>query len=90
MLLRRAGADEVDVLKMDIEGSEGEVFSGDVHSWLPRVRTVLMEIHDRQSEEIVLRALANYDCAIQTSCELWIFRNIKPKPLQALDQALNA
>jgi FkbM family methyltransferase len=34
----------VDLLKVDIEGSEGQLFSGDL-TWLRRVRAIIIEIH---------------------------------------------
>lgn len=79
-LLHRTGAERIDLLKMDIEGSEAEVFSGDVHAWLPRVRTICMEIHGKRAEEVVLRALTAYEFTNLRSGEQWIFRNIKQKP----------
>jgi FkbM family methyltransferase len=36
----------IDILKMDIEGAEKDVFEGDVESWLPRVRVLCIELHD--------------------------------------------
>jgi FkbM family methyltransferase len=37
----------VDVLKLDIEGSEKVLFEGDCDRWLPFVRCVIIELHDR-------------------------------------------
>jgi len=34
----------VDLLKVDIEGFEGELFSGDL-TWLERIRSIIIEIH---------------------------------------------
>jgi len=79
-LLRYSGFDHIDVLKMDIEGSEAEVFSGDVGCWLSSVRTLVLEIHDDRSSSIVHGAIADYDCRKCTSGELWIFRDIKRQP----------
>jgi FkbM family methyltransferase len=44
-LLSEAGAETIDLLKVDIEGSELELFSGDV-DWLARVRVLAIELHD--------------------------------------------
>jgi FkbM family methyltransferase len=46
-LLEERGVDEVDIVKIDIEGGEYEVFSHGVERWLPRARVVLAEPHDR-------------------------------------------
>lgn len=40
----------IDVLKIDIEGAEKEVFGADVQSWLPRVHSLMIELHDRKVE----------------------------------------
>lgn len=37
----------VDVLKIDIEGSEMEIFSNGYEAWLPKVRVLVIELHDR-------------------------------------------
>ena len=47
-LLRDSGCDEVDFLKIDIEGAEKEIFSApDVDEWLPKVKVLAIELHDR-------------------------------------------
>ncbi len=47
-LLAASGFDEIDILKLDIEGSEKEVFAApDVDEWLPKVKLLVIELHDR-------------------------------------------
>ena len=46
MLLERYGVDEVDLLKIDVEGTEHELLEGPPE-WLRKVRVVVMEIHDK-------------------------------------------
>jgi FkbM family methyltransferase len=41
------GHDPVDLLKIDIEGGEVDVFTGPDISWLDRVGTIAVELHDR-------------------------------------------
>lgn len=43
-LLERFGA--IDILKLDIEGAEGELFRGDT-GWLAHTRMVILELHER-------------------------------------------
>ena len=43
-LMARCGLETIDVLKVDVEGAEAELFAGDT-SWLDAVRLVVMEIH---------------------------------------------
>jgi len=40
------GTDYIDILKMDIEGSEIEVFQSS-SSWIDRVKFIILELHDR-------------------------------------------
>ncbi len=37
----------IDVLKIDIEGGELEVFTANAAEWLPKVRVLMVELHDR-------------------------------------------
>lgn len=47
-LLAESGFDEIDLLKVDIEGAEKEVFSApDVDEWLLKVKVLVIELHDR-------------------------------------------
>ena len=53
--------ERIDILKVDIEGAELEVFSEGYETWLSRVNTVVVETHERfrpGSEVAVRRALA--------------------------------
>ena len=45
-ILKLAGTDTIDILKMDIEGSEREVFAAS-QAWIGKVRTLIVELHDR-------------------------------------------
>lgn len=58
-----AGYERVSLLKLDIEGAEAELFSGDVHSWLVHVDAIAIELHDDTvfgpSSEIFFGAIAD-------------------------------
>ena len=45
-IMRKYGKSEIGILKMDIEGSELEVFSSNYEEWLPKTKTIMMELHD--------------------------------------------
>jgi FkbM family methyltransferase len=45
-LMRDHGIDHVDVLKVDIEGAEKEVFA-DTAAWIDRVDSIIVELHER-------------------------------------------
>jgi FkbM family methyltransferase len=46
-LLERFQIDDIDLLKLDIEGSEHDLFASRTEEWLDRVRTIAIELHDR-------------------------------------------
>lgn len=45
-ILAQFGLDRVDILKIDIEGAEKEVFS-DTSAWIDRVDSMIVELHER-------------------------------------------
>jgi FkbM family methyltransferase len=45
-LMAMVGADTVDILKLDIEGAEKDVFKSGFEPWLPKVAVIVIELHD--------------------------------------------
>jgi FkbM family methyltransferase len=45
-LIEQNGGKPFDVVKLDIEGSESEVFRTNTEAWLPRVRALVVELHE--------------------------------------------
>jgi FkbM family methyltransferase len=54
------GNGQTDLLKMDIEGSELEVFGPNAQEWLPHVGNIAIEMHSRACREQVFSALKGY------------------------------
>lgn len=75
-LLGKLGG-SVDLLKIDIEGAEREIFSGDT-SWLGRVRHLCIELHGPDCERALDEAMAPYSCDRWVDGELTICTNIRP------------
>jgi len=46
-LLRQLGIEYIDILKLDIEGAERELFKEGTESWLGSVGQIIIELHDR-------------------------------------------
>ncbi len=46
-LMQQFGVSEIDLLKIDIEGGEVEVFSANTENWIEHVKTMAVELHDR-------------------------------------------
>jgi FkbM family methyltransferase len=49
-LLKKSGNDRIDILKIDIEGSEQELFSCNYESWINKVDVIIVELHNRIRE----------------------------------------
>jgi len=65
-------------LKLDIEGAEKNVFEKKFEQWLPRVKILVIEFHDRMVEgcsSTVLKALSNYSFRSEIKGENTIFYN---------------
>lgn len=53
---------QIDLLKLDIEGSEYEIFSNDYNVWLPYINAIVIETHDNivdGCDETVTKVLLN-------------------------------
>jgi FkbM family methyltransferase len=61
----------IDLLKVDIEGSEKAVFA-EPGAWLWRVRNICIELHGPDCDEVFLKALKPWRCEVSRSGELTI------------------
>lgn len=77
-LLRLAGGAPIDLLKIDIEGGEWELFRTGTETWLPRVRNIVIEIHGPRCREVFFQALQPYRFDLTEVGELTICRNLTP------------
>jgi FkbM family methyltransferase len=70
----------IDILKIDIEGSEKKLFKHGHELWLPKVSCIIIEVHDWIVEgcsETLFKALSNYKFQFSIRGENLIFQNIK-------------
>jgi FkbM family methyltransferase len=68
----------IDVLKLDIEGSEKEVFEENFETWLPLTKVLIIELHDKMkkgSSRAVFNAINKYDFSFDMKGENIIFKN---------------
>jgi FkbM family methyltransferase len=54
-LLDKYKISEIDLLKIDIEGAEKYLFSAGYSDWIHKVRTMIIEVHGEECEEIILK-----------------------------------
>lgn len=63
-IMKKYNLDEISVLKIDIEGSEKELFETGYEEWLPKVKILIVELHDRMKpgcSKAFYKAISNYD-----------------------------
>lgn len=69
----------IDILKLDIEGTEKNIFEKNYESWLPFVRVLIVELHDRMiegSSEAVFNTISKYNFSKEIKGENHIFFNL--------------
>jgi FkbM family methyltransferase len=75
-ILKNSSYDEIDILKLDIEGSEKEVFSSNYEAWLDKVNIIILELHDwikKGCSEALMEALKDYNFYMSCRGENIIF-----------------
>ncbi|MBU4401037.1 MAG: FkbM family methyltransferase [Planctomycetes bacterium] len=45
-IIKKYGWEFIDILKMDVEGAEYQIFSGGSASWIKQVKAIIIELHD--------------------------------------------
>lgn len=66
-ILKKYKIDKLDFLKMNIEGSEKEVFSKNIKQWLPKTTSMLIELHDGKNagcSKTVFNTIHKYPFAV--------------------------
>lgn len=69
------GIREIDVLKVDIEGAEYQLFKEGNQTWLQNVKILAIELHENSVE--VLRQIVSYDFHMYINGETLVFVNKK-------------
>ncbi|MES3012299.1 MAG: FkbM family methyltransferase [Pseudomonadota bacterium] len=77
-LLAASGESRISILKIDIEGSEREVFASNVGGWIDRFDNLVIELHGDECETAVRRALQGQAIEYSTSGELTVCKRTQP------------
>lgn len=70
--------DHCDIVKLDVEGSEKEIFEDGYQNWLPKTALLIIELHDRMKKgcsRSVFTALNQYDFSMEVAGENLVFTN---------------
>jgi len=49
-LMQKYNLSHIDFLKLDVETSEKQIFANNYENWLPKIKTIIIEIHDWMEE----------------------------------------
>ena len=63
-IIKQFNIEQIDILKIDIEGSERELFESNYEEWLPKTKVLIVELHDRIRKgcsKSFFKALSNYN-----------------------------
>ncbi|CAB4888991.1 unannotated protein [freshwater metagenome] len=71
-LLRDSGEERISILKIDIEGSEAEVFAANVEPWLSRVDNLVIELHGAKCRSVFMAAIDGLGFEISECEELTV------------------
>ena len=64
----------IDILKIDIEGAEKELFMDNYKTWLGKTKVIVIELHDRLDKEIsgiFFKAVNNYQTGNIIKVRTW-------------------
>jgi FkbM family methyltransferase len=78
-LLETCGTTEVDLVKIDIERSEAQLFSRNTAAWLPFVRNLCIELHDDECKRVFFGALHDYSYELTYAGDLTFCNNLVKK-----------
>jgi len=79
-IMQQFNLKEIDLLKIDIEGAEKELFSDNYEDWLPKTKVLYIELHDRYrkgTSTSFFKAIINYDFSVRPGRENLICINNK-------------
>jgi len=66
-IMNRFGIEAIDICKINIEGTEKELFEKNYEKWLPKTKAIIIELHDGMREGFTksfLSAMMNYDFSL--------------------------
>jgi FkbM family methyltransferase len=77
-IMQANGLKEIDILKLDIEGAEKEVFEIGYENWLPKTRLIIVEVHDNMKQgcsKALFTTMAKYNFSLSLKDENLVFLN---------------
>jgi FkbM family methyltransferase len=69
---------QIDILKIDIEGSEKEIFEHGAENWVPSAKIIIVETHDRfkkGTSKAIFNVIGKYDFSLEVSGQNLVLYN---------------
>jgi len=76
-ILLTSGFPRIDILKVDIERAEIELFGHGTERWLDRVGNLAIELHDEECEKILFRAVQGWGYTMSHHGELTVLEGLR-------------
>lgn len=77
-IMQQQGWQQIDLLKIDIEGTEKNIFENNAELWLPHTKVLFVESHDRMKKgcsAAIFKAVSNYNFSCFIAGENFLFVN---------------
>lgn len=78
-IMKKYGWDFIDVLKLDVEGSEVEILSVNMEEWIDKIGMLILELHpdiDLRCTRVLFQAFSNKDFSLRWSGENLIIERL--------------
>lgn len=78
-LMKQNDLKSIDIVKIDIEGFEKELFESNYEDWIPYTKVIIIELHDRMKKgcsKSLFECIVNYDFELDMRGENLIFTNL--------------
>lgn len=77
-IMRQYNKEYIDILKIDIEGAEKELFENNYSTWMSKTKVLLIELHDRIKEgcsKSFFAAISNFNYSVSMKGNILICKN---------------
>ena len=90
-VLMYSGKQHIDLLKLDVEGSEEQLFTSGFEGWIDRVRTLMIELHGQRCRDAVFAATKDRGFTVsQSSGEYVVFTTSSVLTTESISRAQRA
>jgi FkbM family methyltransferase len=78
-LMQKLELKDLDVVKIDVEGEELNLFAPEYDGWINYAGTIVVDVHSEEAAEVVRHAAARWGLQCEQYRELYVLRRISQK-----------